>query len=204
MENSSSGEQYPLDENNNTLYADGKWIPDDTPNLTRIDDGGCFGDGPGPINYTAGQLKLPSYKFFKKGALYEIMLEVRKDITRVSYAYIQVEIVKGTPPLMQITCGDPALCRKDEKGQVYINPTTRYCLKVMKEQTSFYFTNLKTNHDLFCKNIYFRLSLKAHCLEIDGSDCTPPMRYSWEMRRAGSSRKLQNSDAFFTTGKMYK
>ena len=120
MENSSHGEEYPLDEYNNTLYADGKWIPDETPNLTRTDEGGCFGDGPGPINYTAGQLTLPSYKFFKKGALYEIMLEVRKDVTRVAYAYIQIEIVKGTPPLMQISCGDPALCRKDEKGQVYI------------------------------------------------------------------------------------
>ena len=127
MKNSSQGENYPLDENNNTLYANGKWIPDNEPNRSdaRIDEGGCFGDGPGPINYTAGQLTLPSYKFFKKGALYEIMLEVRKNIIRTAYAYIQVEIVKGTPPLMQISCGDPALCRKDAKGQVYINPTNR-------------------------------------------------------------------------------
>ena len=137
MENSSHGEEYPLDEYNNTLYADGKWIPDETPNLTRTDEGGCFGDGPGPINYTAGQLTLPSYKFFKKGALYEIMLEVRKDVTRVAYAYIQIEIVKGTPPLMQISCGDPALCRKDEKGQVYINPTTRY-VSYYNEKFSFF------------------------------------------------------------------
>ena len=118
-------EQYPQDENNNTLYANGKWIPDSKPNTSRIDEGGCFGDGPGPINYTAGQLTLPTYKFFLKGALYEIMLEVRKDITRFAYAYIQIEIVAGTPPLMQITCGDPALCKKDENGQVFINPTTR-------------------------------------------------------------------------------
>ena len=69
--------------------------------------------------------KLSTYKFFLKGALYEMMLEVRKDITRFAYAYIQIEIVAGTPPLMQITCGDPALCKKDENGQVFINPTTR-------------------------------------------------------------------------------
>ena len=46
-----------------------------------------------------------------------------------------------------------------------------------------------------------RLSLKAHCLEIDGSDCTPPIRYSWEIRRAGSQKKIANSEAFFSTGK---
>ena len=126
MKNSTYGEEYPLDESNMTLYANGKWIPDGKPNLTQTDEGGCFGDGPGPINYTGGQLTLPSYKFFKKGALYEIMLEVRKNIIRTAYAFIQVEIVKGKPPLMQISCGDPALCRQDAKGQVYINPTSRY------------------------------------------------------------------------------
>ena len=125
LKNSSQGEEYPRDDNNNTIYANGKWIPDGTPNLTRTDEGGCFGDGPGPINYTAGQLTLPSYKFFKKDTMYEIMLEVRKDITRVAYAFMQVEIVRGIPPLMQITCGEPILCRKDSAGQVYINPTTR-------------------------------------------------------------------------------
>ena len=45
-----------------------------------------------------------------------------------------------------------------------------------------------------------RLSLKAHCLEIDGSDCTPPMKYLWEIRRAGSQKKIDNSDPFFMTG----
>ena len=121
-------EEYPLDENNNTLYANGKWIPEGKPNMSSIDEGGCFGDGPGPINYTAGQLTLPSYKFFrdkKKNELYEIMLEVRKNVIRKAYAYMLVEIVRGTPPLMQIACGDPALCRKDAKGQIYINPTSR-------------------------------------------------------------------------------
>ena len=119
-----NNETYPIDENNQTLYEDGKWIPEYKPNLTQVDKGGCFGDGPGPINYTDGQLTLPSYKFFKRDQLYEIMLEVRKDI-RVANTYIQVQIVGGTPPLMQITCADPALCKKDEKGNVYITPTTR-------------------------------------------------------------------------------
>ena len=113
-----------MNENNETLYEDGKWIPEYKPNLTQTDLGGCFGDGPGPLNYTDGQLTLPSYKFFKRNQLYEIKLEVRKDV-RVATAYIQIQIVAGTPPLMQITCADPALCKKDEKGQVYINPTNR-------------------------------------------------------------------------------
>ena len=50
---------------------------------------------------------------------------------------------------------------------------------------------------------HFRLALKAHCSEVDGSDCTPPIRYSWEIRRAGYPNKVENSDDFFTTGKSY-
>ena len=53
------------------------------------------------------------------------------------------------------------------------------------------------------KHFYFRLALRAHCVEVDGSDCTPPIRYSWEIRRAGSQNKLADSDAFFTTGRIY-
>ena len=119
-----NNETYPVDGNNQILYENGKWIPEDKPNVTQTDEGGCFGDGPGPINYTDGQLTLPSYKFFKRGQLYEIMLEVRKD-ARAANTYIQVQIVAGTPPLMQISCAVKELCKKDEKGNVYINPTTR-------------------------------------------------------------------------------
>ena len=49
--------------------------------------------------------------------------------------------------------------------------------------------------------ICYRLALRANCLELDGSDCTPPIRYAWEMRQFGSKNKLPGSDQFFTTGK---
>ena len=63
---------------------------------------------PGPLNANTGTLSLASQSFVADGVLYEVLLEARKftqtnvNFTRVSTARIQVNIVAGIPPIMEI------------------------------------------------------------------------------------------------------
>ena len=99
MTNTQSGEAYPVDANGELLYQDGDFIPYGPTNDTA--KGGCFGNGPGPLNFTGGSIEMDSRWFSKVPQLYEIMVEVRKD-TRKAKNSLLLDVVNGKPPLMEI------------------------------------------------------------------------------------------------------
>ena len=76
--------------------------------LQSVNDKTRINSFPGPLNANTGTLSLASQSFVADGVLYEVLLEARKftqtnvNFTRVSTARIQVNIVAGIPPIMEI------------------------------------------------------------------------------------------------------
>ena len=62
----------------------------------------------GLIDAKLGTLSIPTLAFVKEDQLYEILLEVRKttlvgyNLTRIAQKTLQVQVVKGIPPIMNI------------------------------------------------------------------------------------------------------
>ena len=73
-------------------------------------------------------MTIASEQFMKEDALYDILLEIRKD-TRNTTVSITVEIIKAIPPIMEIECADPLLCLIGEGGKLFINPTSRLAVQ---------------------------------------------------------------------------
>ena len=48
--------------------------------LVHTDHGGCFGTGVGPLDHNEGRLLLKAEAFYEEEQLYEITVEVRKDV----------------------------------------------------------------------------------------------------------------------------
>ena len=97
-------------------------IPD---NQHELDNGGCFGSGPGTLTVPdPGLLFIPGTVFIKTNQVYEIQLRASKG-ERESKAKINLEIIKNLPPIIDIACLIPHLCNSDNFGNIYINPTTR-------------------------------------------------------------------------------
>ena len=74
---------------NQLLYENGAVLPATRPQQAEKDankiesgivawqKGGCFGNGPGAINFTLGMLTLESQQFLEVDVEYEMLLEVR-------------------------------------------------------------------------------------------------------------------------------
>uniref|UniRef100_A0A0P4W127 PKD/REJ-like domain-containing protein n=2 Tax=Scylla olivacea TaxID=85551 RepID=A0A0P4W127_SCYOL len=84
--------------------------------------GGCFGNGPGTLQYSLCELSIMGSDFKDIGT-YEIEVLVSKD-ERSRKASLQIEIVDGLPPILSMECASPGLCITLEDG-VLVNPCKR-------------------------------------------------------------------------------
>ena len=112
----------------------------------------------GAINVTEGTAALRTINFVSSdNALYEILVEVRKDTfdyrpdyVRVATKFLHLLVVPGIPPLMDIKCASAALCFDNGEDKTFVNPSSR-------------------------------LALRAECSLDEGSDCQDPMSYYWRL-----------------------
>ncbi|XP_042888379.1 uncharacterized protein LOC122263814 [Penaeus japonicus] len=84
---------------------------------------GCFGHGPGLLDYPGDSLVLFGEDFIALDKIYEMSVTIAKD-TREAEVMTQVEVLQFNPPIVSILCVDPALCIPSSDG-VYINPSLR-------------------------------------------------------------------------------
>ncbi|CAL4110573.1 unnamed protein product, partial [Meganyctiphanes norvegica] len=94
--------------------------------VTQELGGGCFGKGPGAMNYNKGKLNLQIASLTHYDALYEIVVMIQKD-KRYALTKVQIKVLKEAPPEMSIQCADPKLCIPTFGG-VYVNPSSRIAL----------------------------------------------------------------------------
>lgn len=85
------------------------------------DKGGCFGLGPGKIEFSKGIISF-STQWMQINETYDIMVIIQKDIRKVNVS-ISVNIVEGIPGTAVITCS-PGLCSQISSGQL-VNPSAR-------------------------------------------------------------------------------
>ncbi|XP_045614675.2 polycystin-1-like [Procambarus clarkii] len=97
--------------------------PKTAENLT---EGGCFGKGPGTIQYSGGSMTLVTSSFVKASATYEVYVRITKD-TREANTSIQVEVTRFPPPSVQVKCVDEKLCMPFNGG-LLVNPSSRLAL----------------------------------------------------------------------------
>ncbi|XP_068233382.1 polycystin-1-like [Palaemon carinicauda] len=84
---------------------------------------GCFGYGPGLLDYTGGNLTLLGDDFIAVEKTYEIEAIISKD-TRTDAAIGQVHVVPYNPPILEVKCLAEALCTPDGDG-VIVNPSLK-------------------------------------------------------------------------------
>ncbi|CAG0918125.1 unnamed protein product [Notodromas monacha] len=117
----------PLDtQRNNLYYETNNTYGNETIQVEYPDLGGCFGWGPGLLNISDQYLVLNMSQFRTWPQTYEIIAEVKKGMRR-DYKALQVEIVEGNPPLIEIGCQTTQMCLTDETGMRF-NPSMRTSL----------------------------------------------------------------------------
>ncbi|XP_043224111.1 uncharacterized protein LOC122382618 [Amphibalanus amphitrite] len=86
------------------------------------DLGGCFGEGPGQLDFDGGVLDLKTeiLQPYRQQVTFVITAVVSKDV-RSSMAEVQVEMLRGDPPLIEVQCADELLC-SPSLGGVTVNP----------------------------------------------------------------------------------
>ncbi|XP_023932388.1 uncharacterized protein LOC106168381 [Lingula anatina] len=77
--------------------------------------GGCFGNGPGALNITSGELSFSTGTMLEN-ITYEFIVIVAKG-DRKGYASLLVELVSGDPPELTMRCGFGVFCVPTEGGQ---------------------------------------------------------------------------------------
>ncbi|XP_036357895.1 polycystin-1-like isoform X2 [Octopus sinensis] len=85
------------------------------------DKGGCFGNGPGKLSFTAGSISFNT-QWMKINESYDFLVIAEKG-DRKANATLRVKIVDGIPGLAMIECS-PGLCTQASTGQV-VNPSAR-------------------------------------------------------------------------------
>ncbi|XP_037070763.1 location of vulva defective 1-like [Pollicipes pollicipes] len=75
------------------------------------DLGGCFGEGPGPLAFSGGRLNISAdiLQPYRQALTFAFTVVVMKD-TRKSEAEVQVAMVDGNPPRIEVQCADAVLC----------------------------------------------------------------------------------------------
>ncbi|XP_066983276.1 polycystin-1-like protein 2 [Macrobrachium rosenbergii] len=94
--------------------------------IEEPDNGGCFGKGPGRILVEGGTLELNTVQLRKAIATYRIVVVMAKD-TRKAEGSIDVELVPGSPPMVDVKCQIAKMCRFTSDG-MFINPSSRLAL----------------------------------------------------------------------------
>nr|XP_045602514.1 uncharacterized protein LOC123760774 [Procambarus clarkii] len=137
--NFSSDPDYPDDKNFTVEYrcrqVGEAWpAPDTTPHSVSVkgSGGGCFGNGPGLLDYTAGELVLFGSDFVAVDLTYEMEATISKD-TRTAKVVGYVQVVSYIPPVISMRCASASLCTPYPDG-VYINPSSRVGLMAQCEQ----------------------------------------------------------------------
>ncbi|XP_068216780.1 polycystin-1-like protein 2 [Palaemon carinicauda] len=90
------------------------------------DNGGCFGEGPGRILIEGGTVELNTMQLRKTNVTYRFVVVLSKD-TRKAEGSIDVKLVPGSPPAVDVKCQIEKMCRFTSDG-MYINPNSRLAL----------------------------------------------------------------------------
>ncbi|KAG7157020.1 Polycystin-1-like 1 [Homarus americanus] len=88
--------------------------------------GGCFGHGPGLLDYAGTELLIAGDEFVAINQVYEFQATVSKDV-RTEAVIGQVHIVDYVAPVLTMRCASPALCKPFGDG-VYMNPSSRMAI----------------------------------------------------------------------------
>ncbi|XP_063886174.1 polycystin-1-like protein 2 isoform X1 [Scylla paramamosain] len=91
--------------------------------------GGCFGQGPGSLDYMIGFLNLDTSSFTHADATYEIEVLIEKD-TRFAVSRVCVDVLQNPPPSIEIKCADEKTCRPTFSG-LLVNPSARVALQTL-------------------------------------------------------------------------
>ncbi|KAK4314860.1 hypothetical protein Pmani_013883 [Petrolisthes manimaculis] len=94
--------------------------------LFAIGNDGCFGNGPGPIDFSLGILELNTASFLLSTATYEMVVKIVK-WDREAFAGVTLKITQDPPPIVTIKCANEFMCRPHPKG-LLIDPTLRLAL----------------------------------------------------------------------------
>ncbi|XP_063604126.1 uncharacterized protein LOC134779789 [Penaeus indicus] len=107
--------------------------------VEKTDFGGCFGEGPGRINITGGLLELNTMQLRATNCTYRFCAVMYKEFPAVrnegqwdreprkAEGCMNVGVVPGSPPLVEIKCQVPKMCRVTDRGTI-INPNSRVAL----------------------------------------------------------------------------
>ncbi|XP_069195213.1 uncharacterized protein [Procambarus clarkii] len=92
----------------------------------NLTGGGCFGKGPGTLQYSGGSMTLLTSCLVQSGVTYEIFVRITKD-TRQANSSIQVNYMQFPPPNVHIKCVDEKLCWP-YNGGLLVKPSSHWGL----------------------------------------------------------------------------
>ncbi|XP_076032915.1 polycystin-1-like [Oratosquilla oratoria] len=87
---------------------------------------GCFGEGPGTIDFRKGKLELEILSFVESEVTYELTVMMSK-YGRTATTSVNLEVLKTPPPIVMIKCVDEALCWIHD-GVLMTNPSMRIAM----------------------------------------------------------------------------